>query len=61
MFGLGGIDLLRCWRATTSLATAQTYMTCCCEQVRHAALLLMYNNVYELPVADVKLGKEEGF
>jgi len=53
MFGLGGIDLLRCCcfiaaaaavdycccccRASTGFATANTYTTRCCEQVRHAA------------------------
>ena len=37
IFGLGGIDLLRCCcRARTRLATENTYTTHCCEQVRHA-------------------------
>jgi len=53
MFGPGGIDLLHCCccRASTGLATASTYTTRCCEQVRHAAAVQY--SVHELPIADL--------
>jgi len=56
MFGLGGIDLL----ASTGLATANTYKTHCCEQVRHAAAV-QNSIITRSRSIQVELGKVEGF